>query len=333
MKPWLAPSIAGVSALGLFLSLVPAAGAAPQATTADSAASPSYDRASFFTELDRISHLLEAKPTKNEIAILRDSLPRAWTVVTPERTYSISSEPLRNQLTALSNEKALIWVHRLSAEVQTQAAPDSKGIAAQRAELDRILARSEFASVRPPSAWTLFKRRFYLWLARLLGRLFGGLVQYPITGQILFWCVIVVAVGCIALWLFRFVTRRDQVESLRPSVAPAVARSWQEWLRAAREAASRGDFREAVHRAYWAGITRLEDAGIVPKDRTRTPREYLRYVTEPQPGEFSSRVSYREPVAALTSRLEQVWYANRGARAEDFDESLRYLEALGCPLK
>jgi hypothetical protein len=28
-----------------------------------------------------------------------------------------------------------------------------------------------------------------------------------------------------------------------------------------------------------------------------------------------------------------VWYANRGANAEDFQDTLRQLEALGCPLE
>ena len=98
-------------------------------------------------------------------------------------------------------------------------------------------------------------------------------------------------------------------------------------------AASRGDFREAVHCTYWAAIVRLEDISILPQDRTKTPREYLRLVTEPALGELAPQPHYRLPLAAMTSQFERIWYANRPAGPEDFQESLRQLEALGCQLE
>src|SRR6202030_212073 len=111
---------------------------------------------------------------------------------------------------------------------------------------------------------------------------------------------------------------------------------WQEWIHAAREAAARGDFREAVHSAYWAGISRLEETGVLPRDRTKTPREYLQLIdARPLAAELDSHAAqdYKKPLAALTSRLERIWYANRLARLEDFDDTLRHLEALGCSLE
>jgi hypothetical protein len=95
-------------------------------------------------------------------------------------------------------------------------------------------------------------------------------------------------------------------------------RTEEEWLAAAHRAAAEGDWRQAIHNAYWAAITRLQRSGALPEDRTRTPREYLRL--------FSGR----EPLAALTSGLERFWYARRIARPEDFRESLNHLETLGC---
>jgi hypothetical protein len=326
----------------LFRSLVllsilwtPAASGEPQEQPSGTIGSTNaaYDVPSFSAELHRLSAVLEKNPSTNEMADLRDSLPRRWTVSTPERTYSISSEPLRNQLTALSSQKARIWVQRLATEVESFSATPVASSPQARAQLDRILAGSEFAGVRPPSAWELFRRRIELWLEQMFLRLFGAIGRHPIGGRILFWLLAVVAVGCIALWLFRFLSSRDRIDSLPPSASIFASRTWQEWIRAAREAASRGDFREAVHSAYWAGIVRLEDSGVVPKDRTKTPREYLRIVSEPHPGELASRPSHREPLAALTSRLERIWYANRAAGPEDFRESLRQLEALGCPLE
>ena len=135
------------------------------------------------------------------------------------------------------------------------------------------------------------------------------------------------------MWLFRFMVSRDRIDSLPPGEIVASTRTWQEWVRAAREAANRNDFREAVHSAYWAGITRLEDNGVLPKDRTKTPREYLRLVSEPSPHELAPRPIYREPLAELTKHLERIWYANRGAGPDDFRDTLRQLEALGCPLE
>ena len=294
--------------------------------------SPVYDRSSFTAELGRIAEILKKKPSKNELAALRDSLPKRWTVSTPEGSFSISSEPLRNQLTSLSNEKAQAWVNHLAQEVELSA-ETPRGSLNAREELDRILARSEFGAVRPPSAWDLFRQRLAAWIERMLLRLLGGASKHPVGGQILFWLLIVAAVGVVAMWVFRFFASRDRGGALAPSTDVTAVRTWQEWVREAREAASRGDFREAVHSAYWAGIARLEDLGIVPKDRAKTPREYLQLVVEPADGQLVSAPVYRESLTALTKGLERIWYANRGAGLEDFRDSLRHLEALGCPLE
>ncbi len=293
---------------------------------------PSYNRASFVAELHRIAEILKKKPSTNEMADFRNSLPKRWTVSTPEGSFSISTEPLRNQLTSVSSEKARAWVNHLADEVEFSA-QSATAFAQARGELEHILARREFGAVRPPSAWELFRQRLAAWIERMLLKLFGGISRYPLGGQILFWLLVVAAVGIVAMWVFRFFASRDRVNALPPSAAVIAARTWQEWIRLAREAARRGDFREAVHSTYWAGIARLEDLGVVPKDRTKTPREYLRLVIEPETGQLAPSPTHREPLTALTNGLERAWYANRGAGAEDFRESLRHLEALGCPLE
>jgi hypothetical protein len=302
---------------------------APAAAPANAALDP----ASFISEIHSLKAALQQKKSPQKIAAFRDSLPSGWTVATPERTYSVSSQPLRNQLTPQSREKALAWMDHLAEEIDSYSAARPGNSPTARAELDRILAQSEFAAVHQPSTWDLFRQRVSAWLLRLLERLFMNMGRYPIAGKFIFWLVVVGGVLCIALFLFRFLVSRDRLDSLPPSSSTITSRSWQEWIRASREAAARGDFREAVHSAYWAGIVRLEDTGFLPKDRSKTPREYLRLVAAPLPGELSSRPAHREPLAALTSRLERVWYANRGAGPEDFQESLRQLEALGCPLE
>lgn len=297
-----------------------------------SAITTSYDVASFTAELHRLSAALEKNPSPAELTVLRNSLPVQWSVATSERSYPISSAFLRDQFKSGALGPAKTWVDHLLAEIEGYSAGSAGNPAEARAELNHILAGPEFAAVRPPSAWELFRQRLAAWIGRLLEKILGAL-RYPIGGKILFWLVLMAAVGCVALWVFRFMVSRDSLAHLSPAEITAPSRTWQEWIHSAREAASRGDYREAVHSAYWAGIVRMEDTGVVPKDRTKTPREYLQIAMQSATHELVLRPVYREPITALTSCLERIWYANRGATLEDFHESLRLLEALGCRLE
>jgi hypothetical protein len=233
------------------------------------------------------------------------------------------------------SDDAKLWVDHVIGEARgySEAALRAKNTTGDaHRELEKILGGSEFAAVHPPSAWDMFRQRLSAWMLRMLGKLFGGMARYPIGGEILFWLIVVAGVGFIALWVFRFLASRERMEAMPGSEIVNASRTWQEWIRMAREAAARNDFREAVHAAYWAGIARLEDAGVVPKDRTKTPREYLRLVTS-APGELAARPMYREPLTELTKRLERIWYANRGAGPDDYQQTLRQLEAMGCQLE
>jgi len=290
-----------------------------------------FDLVRLQQELQRIASLLVKKPSASELNLLRNSLPGAWSVSTSQRRYSISTEPLRKLLTSSSPEQALEWVNHLQEELSGYNQPAANS--APRAALDKILARPEFGAARPPTQWELLRQRIVNWLERLLMKIFGSIARYPLGAQILFWVLVVLAVAIVAALVFRFFANRDRPAPLPSNVPINPGRTWQEWIREAREAAKRGKYREAVHSAYWAGIARLEDLGVLPKDRTKTPREYLRLVTEPTPGELAPSPTHREPLTDLTRRLERVWYANRGARPEDFTDSLRQLEALGCTLE
>jgi hypothetical protein len=110
------------------------------------------------------------------------------------------------------------------------------------------------------------------------------------------------------------------------------ARSWQEWVFAAREAAAGGDYRLAIHCAYWAGIARLQDLGALSPDRAKTPREYLRALAESKLVFVENPQMRREALARMTSRLENTWYGYHAASEADFRDSLAQLEILGCRL-
>jgi Domain of unknown function (DUF4129) len=295
-----------------------------------------YDVTSFAAELQRLDAELQKKSSPAGVKEFRNALPLSWNVSTPERSYSISTTPLRDQLNGDSAAKAGSWIEHLQMEVESAQRAEGQPLAAAHARLDKILAGKGFEGVRPPSYLDLLRERASAWLQRMLIKLFSGLSRHPIGAKVLFWIALIAGVGFVALWIFRYVSGRDSMNFFQPGTTTVTTRTWQEWIAAAREAAARGDFREAVHSAYWAGISRLEETGTLPRDRTKTPREYLHLIdTRPPATEADghAEVDYKRPLAALTSRLERIWYANRIARLEDFDDTLSQLEALGCSLE
>jgi len=316
-----------------FVLLFGTALGAKQSTSFSAQSAPTtYDVVSFGAELHRLDVLLRDKPSPTKLSDLRKSLPRAWNLRTPEQTYTISTGPLQAQLDARSAEKAVTWIELLQGEIKASQANTLSPVAAHR-ELDHILAGPEFAGVRPPGAWQLLRARILAWLDKMFLKLFKAMGQHPIGAEILFWLLLIGGVAVVALWMFRFLSGRGSMARLSAESSMVTRRSWQEWLRKARQEASEGDFREAVHSAYWAGITRLEDTGAVPRDRTKTPREYLRIVTTPGSEHAGLLGNVREPLTVLTLRMERTWYAHRSAVLEDFSDSLRQLEALGCRLE
>jgi hypothetical protein len=314
----------------------------PQEQPGTGAANPAPDPATFAAELRRLQREVAQGPSAAAVSEIRRNLPVDWKVSADERVYTISSEPLRSLLDSANKdashrEKLLqdsaAWLDQLATQVEGFARPRRTGNAEARARLDKILTRSEFAAVRPPGTLQQLRGRITRWLQEQLLRFFRGLDRYPIVGKIIFWLILLAAVAFLGLWLFRFWNRGARLDAL-PTKGPAVThRTWQEWLQAGRRAAEKGDFREAVHAAYWAGIVRLEDVGSLPRERTRTPREYLRLLTDESPGELAPRKAHREPLAYLTACLERVWYAGRPAGPEDFRDSVHQLEALGCPVE
>jgi hypothetical protein len=302
------------------------------------------DAFSFAAELERIGKVIEKeKATPAAMAALRKNLPSGWEITTTERRYSFSAEPLRSLLRDAENEKnaekiaakaskAADWAFDLASQVNAYAAAQTHTTPSARPALDRILSRREFGSVHNPTRWDLFRQRVIRWIEDLLIRIFGRISRHPIGGKILFWSIVIAVVVWLAVALFRYWTRCAALEELQAPDSVPFVRTWQEWVHGAREAAARGDFREAIHSAYWAGICYLEDSEAVRKDRTRTPREYMRLVSNSTQLVASGRKT-REALAALTVVLEQVWYGRRPASNQDFTNAMQNVEALGCQLR
>jgi hypothetical protein len=265
---------------------------------------------------------LDAELAQGKEAAVRAALPAAWEVNTSNGTYRISTAPLRDLLEKRPGE-AKEWLAFLATQLEGYSAA-SRIPANARARLDRILSRREFAGIGPPSAWELLRERVAAWIARLLQRLFDLLGVDAESGVFFFWVLLAAAVGALGFLLLRWWMRGERTEAFIPGGQATHLRGAPDWMRSAREAAARNDWRTAVHCAYWAGVVSLEETGALPFNRTRTPREALRAL---------ARSPLAAPLKELTARLERFWYARAAAGAEDFAACLESLEALGCRVR
>ena len=290
-------------------------------------AAPVWMAAAPLTPEELGAHLrqIEAELDSGSSATTRAGLPAAWDVATPEHEYSISTEPLRSLLADADIREAKRWLDQVARNLESFSTAPADVPPNARGRLDRILARPEFAGVHPPTAWDVFRQRAAAWIASLIQRFFTYAAQNPTGGQILFWVLVAAAVGLLAAWLIRFWTQRDAWFSLPHPDREIRSQTWMDWVRAAREAASRGDAREAIRCNYWAGVSRMQEMRALPQDETHTPREYLRLISKPH-------IAMADAMTSLTAGLERFWYAGHTAGSDDFEASLKQLEALGCKL-
>ena len=229
-------------------------------------------------------------------------------------------------------DQARDYLGALAAETASLSAQPPPRTDSARAKLDAILARSEYAHTRQQSWWEKLRARINEILFNALVRILRGVGGQASLGYVLLWIGICAAAILIAYWIFRrwFRTARGEEMALQAAAVPS--RSWQEWVFAAREAAGRGDYRMAIHCAYWAGIARLQDLGALAPDRAKTPREYLRALAKSKLILPETLATRQQALSLLTSRLEKIWYGYQIATEADFRDSLTQLETLGCHL-
>jgi hypothetical protein len=279
----------------------------------------------YIAELDRVSAdlaVIEQHPQR--AAELADSLPDSWTVTTPEGdSYTVSAAWLKSELVRPKPGTYPAVRNRLMALSREAKSYSNNFFEPQRerAKLANILARREFHDVRGPSWLERLKERVHEFFLRLLRRLFGS-SAFPTVSRILIWVLIGMAVAALAWVTYRWIRRRAALVTIPMDVSPGSAKPWSIWLEEARAAATRGDWRDAVHLAYWGGISFLETQGLWRLDRARTPREYLLLVPN-QNGQG-------EALRALTRQFEVVWYGYQEAGEKAYLLTLAELEKLGC---
>ncbi len=258
------------------------------------------------------------------------SLPPAWQVEVDGKSFEVSSDSLRRDLGGWQkkpDQAAFDRVIRYLETLRYQAGaygtplPD---ISRRHALLNNILARSEFRNVHGETWLDRLKQRLTELLLRILGHVISS-AAVPAISNIIVYGLIALAVLALAYWMYRSVRDSARLETLMPVAMPVSAKEWPIWMTEARAAAGRGDWRDAVHLAYWGGISFLEAGGAWRPDVARTPREYLRLL----PAASSRQPSLR----ALTVRLETVWYGMQTADADAFQQTLAELERMGCPCR
>jgi Domain of unknown function (DUF4129) len=282
----------------------------------------------YLAELDRISTLANQSSENRQAADEAIShLRGGWRVVADKQELEIDTGWLIDQFERLKkNSDSGIRAELLKrlGDLKSEALafqPEPTDSTAARATLNQILARSEFRQVHGPSWLDRLKYRILEWISRLLSRFFAS-SSVPTAGRVLVWALVVLAVLVLAFFVYRTIRRNAQQESVVPQVAPVSAKGWRTWMAEAQAAAAQGLWREAVHLAYWAGISFLEERSAWRPDKARTPREYLRLL--PASSEFHL------PLSALTRKVEVTWYGNDPAGPETFSEIVTLLENLGC---
>jgi hypothetical protein len=291
-----------------------------------SAVSPELDLQDYSRELARISDVVKNRADLREV---RSSLPATWTVRDGDRVYSVSTKEISDALRAMEHDPQKPPATELQVRLQfmQQQAVTLSGLSyttdRQQAErkLKKILSRGEFQEASGPSAWELLRARINRWIFEHLIRLIRFMHISQKTGNTIAWGVLLLAVVLVFYVFYKWLTKTTKDGDFRAEVEPAASDA-HHWIQEAFAAADRGDFREAIHCAYWAAVARLEDIRILPRDRARTPRESLRLVDE-YPKE-------KGPLQNITRSFELSWYGYRPVSAADWAGAKEQLEKMGC---
>ena len=287
--------------------------------------------AQYLSELRTASDVLNGKDV-DAIHKLRSALPSMWIVRTRVQRFEVQTDWLVSAL--LMEEKdpkanaQQLQEHRqhLAALIETAeelAAPDTEqDLQGSRAKAERILSAPEFQGSHEPSWLDKLKAKIRDWIARQLEKIFSRVGIPASVGNVVAWVLLALVGGLLALWTVRaLIARASRAEMDLSGAAPA-GKDWRYWAAEARSAAGRGDYRSAIHAVYWASVGQLEESGMLPVDRSRTPRESLRLMPQAKPA-FA-------PFSDLTRRFEMTWYGYYPATEVDWNEAMQKLESIRC---
>jgi hypothetical protein len=202
-----------------------------------------------------------------------------------------------------------------------EAASQQPFLDSARDHYNKIMQRSEFAGEQGPSEWERAWVKIGQWISEQILKAMRALHLGGSSGNVIAWIVVGLAFLALAYFVYRNLAGRSPLPQVPAEVSVDLADSRQ-WARDALAAAERGDYREAVHCAYWATIVRVETLGLLKRDRARTPRESLRLL-DPHPSE-------QKLLREFTRHFELIWYGYRPASAQDWSDARTHLEKMGC---
>jgi len=254
-------------------------------------------------------------------------LPQSWRVHTEQQDFDVSTEGLRREVRRFEKERTIQAATAIRSRVQGlrddldgfEAPPPD--VSRQREHLTALLARREFQDVRGPSFADKLKQRLLDLIVRALQFLFRS-STIPTISKYFVYGLIGLAVLALGFLAYQHIRSARAQESFVPVDVPVSAKNWALWLAEAQAASQQHNWRDAIHLAYWAGISFLEGQGMWRPDRARTPREYLRLLSDSS--------EYRDTLVGLTGIFELAWYAEREANADEFVKTMQALEKLGC---
>lgn len=295
---------------------------------ADSGPASELTAAEYRAELDQLLVATQeldssARPVP---ATLKD-LPPSWRVHAGQQDFEISAEGLRRDVSEFEKEGNAATAIAIRSRIQNlrddldgfEASPPD--VSSTRKHLAAILARPEFRNVHGPTFFNRLAQRLLAAILRWLELLFTS-SAIPTISKIFVYGLIGLAVLTLGYFAYRQIKSASARENVVPTELPVSARNWALWLAEAQAAAKQHNWREAIHLAYWAGISFLECQGTWRPDRARTPREYLRLLP--------TASEHRETLQELTRIFELTWYAKRRADAGVFNQTMQALERLGC---
>ena len=300
--------------------------------------SPRRNRRSAPAELDipayevELGRIAESLQDTEQIPQLRKSLPRAWPVRVGDQSVQVPTGWLASDLKKIEEDPANS--PHISQEVNLASWPCAtwrlhwntdrvpRISTSRTAKIDKILSAREFGAAQGPSQWDLLKARIARWVGLQIYKLLSRLHLGAKAGNALAWIIVGVAFLALVYWVLEdSVSPKNRRRATSVEVATRIKRP-APWAMDALAAADRGDYREAVHCAYWAAVVHLEALGVLKRDRARTPRESLRLL-DPHPNE-------QKLLREFTRRFELIWYGYRPASANDWSEARSNLEKMGC---
>jgi len=295
---------------------------------ADATGENSLSSSEYRAKLDRLQAATQQLDSSgNSTPAALHGLPETWHVHAGEQDFDISTEGLQRDVRRYESDKSITNALAIRTRINSLR-DDLDGfekppvdVSSRRSELNSILSRPEFGDIHGPTWLDHLKLRIIEFLLGILRRLFRS-SAIPTISKYFVYVLMAVALLALVYIAYRSIWRGQEVAEVVPKDLPISAKEWAIWLQEARAAAAKGDWRDAVHLAYWAGISFLERQGFWKPDRARTPREYLRLL--------SVSSDKRETLAALTRMFELTWYAKRDASEGTFSETLAELEKLGC---